>query len=207
MFKDKLQNFLIKKENEPNKKKIENLVVFVILLIITIIVINVIWNGEDNKNDEVKTDSNKKLAQTTESETINGKLEEENKDSLISDLEDILSKINGVGEVKVMITYSETSKIMPVYNEDSSEETTEEEDAQGGTRKVTQTDNKKEVIYEEKDGEKILITQSVVSPKIEGAIITAKGANNSVVKTNIIQAVEAVTGLATHKIQVFEMSD
>ena len=77
----------------------------------------------------------------------------------------------------------------------------------GGTRKITQTDNKKEVIYEEKDGEKTLITQNVVSPKIEGAIITAKGANNSIVKTNIIQAVEAVTGLATHKIQVFEMSD
>ena len=206
VFKDKLQNFLIKKENEPNKKKIENLVVFVILLIITIIVINVIWNGEANKNNGVKTDSNKKLAQTTESETLNEKLEE-NKDSLISDLEDILSKINGVGKVKVMITYSETSKIVPVYNEDNTEETTEEEDAQGGTRKVTQTDNKKEVIYEEKDGEKMLITQSVVSPKIEGAIITAKGANNSVIKTNIIQAVEAVTGLATHKIQVFEMSD
>ena len=77
----------------------------------------------------------------------------------------------------------------------------------GGTRTITQTDNKKEVIYEEKDGEKTLITQSIVSPKIEGAIITAKGANNPTVKTNIIQAVEAVTGLATHKIQVFEMSE
>ena len=207
MLKDKLQNFLIKKDSEPNKKKIENLVVFVILLIITIIVINVIWNGEDNKNDEVKTDSNKKLAQTTESKKQNEELETESKDNLISDLEGILSKINGVGDVKVMITYSETSKIMPVYNEESTEESTQEEDAQGGTRKVTQTDNKKEVIYEEKDGEKTLITQNIVSPKIEGAIITAKGANNSIVKANIIQAVEAVTGLATHKIQVFEMSD
>lgn len=68
-----------------------------------------------------------------------------------------------------------------------------------------QSDSKKEVIYEEKDGEKTLITQSIISPKIEGAIITAKGASNPTVKTNIIQAVEAVTGLATHKIQVFEM--
>lgn len=57
------------------------------------------------------------------------------------------------------------------------------------------------------DGEKKLITQSVISPKIEGAIITAKGANKPEIKTNIIQAVEAVTGLATHKIQVFEMSN
>lgn len=44
-------------------------------------------------------------------------------------------------------------------------------------------------------------------PKIEGAIITAQGASNIDVKTNIIQAVEAVTGLATHKIQVFEMTN
>ena len=49
------------------------------------------------------------------------------------------------------------------------------------------------------------IIQKTVQPKIEGAIITAKGASNATVKTNIVQAVEAATGLATHKIQVFEM--
>ena len=40
---------------------------------------------------------------------------------------------------------------------------------------------------------------------MEGAIVTAQGAGNTEVKTNIIQAIEAVTGLATHKIQVFTM--
>ena len=42
-------------------------------------------------------------------------------------------------------------------------------------------------------------------PKMEGALIVAEGANNAEVKTNIIQAVEALTGLSTHKIQVLEM--
>ena len=42
-------------------------------------------------------------------------------------------------------------------------------------------------------------------PKMEGALIVAEGANNASVKANIIQAVEALTGLATHKIQVLEM--
>ena len=65
---------------------------------------------------------------------------------------------------------------------------------------------KKEVIYQEVDGEKIPITQSVIMPTIEGAIITAAGAGNATVKSNIIQAVEAATGLATHKIQVFPMA-
>lgn len=206
MFKDKFKNFLVKKENEPNKKKVENLVVFILILIITLIVINVIWNGDKKSNDTQKSDPNKKLAQTTEGVDKSEEVSANAEDKLVVDLENILSKINGVGKVEVMITYAETSKTQPVYNEESTEEETEEKDTQGGTRKVTQTDSRKEVIYEERDGEKTLVTQSTISPKIEGAIITAEGADDATVKTNIIQAVEAVTGLATHKIQVFKMT-
>lgn len=75
----------------------------------------------------------------------------------------------------------------------------------GGTRTINENSTKKEIIYEENDGIKTPITQSVINPQIEGAIITAQGATDAQTKTNIIQAVEAVTGLATHKIQVFEM--
>ena len=216
MLKDKLKKIFVKKEGEDehetsNKKKIENLVVFLILLIVTLIVINVIWQDDESQSNgtENKIDSNKKLAETTQSSSNNmdNELNNTNEENeLVSDLEEILSNINGVGKVKVMITYAETSKTIPVYNEESTEENTEETDSEGGTRKVTQTDTKKEVIYEEKDGGSTIITQSIVSPTIEGAIITAEGASNATVKTNIIQAVGAVTGLATHKIQVFEMS-
>ena len=94
-----------------------------------------------------------------------------------------------------------------MYNEDTSQKDTEEKDTTGGTRKVIETDTKKDVIYQETNGNKTPITQSVISPKMEGAIVTAQGATNTNVKTNIIQAVEAVTGLATHKIQVFAMSE
>ena len=76
----------------------------------------------------------------------------------------------------------------------------------GGNRKVSETSSKKEVIYQEINGEKIPVTQSTIYPKIEGAIILASGATNSEIKLKITQAVEAATGLATHKIQVFQMS-
>ena len=206
MFKEKMQNLFSKKENGNDKKKVENIVVFIIILIITIIVINVIWNGDEESNNEQTTDSNKKLAETTVDTNDNNTVTN-TKDELTISLESILSKISGVGNVEVMITYSETSQTVPIYNEETSEENTEETDSEGGTRKITQTDTRKEVIYEENDGSKTLITQSIISPKIEGAIITAEGANDAIVKTNIIQAVEAVTGLATHKIQVFQMSN
>ena len=204
MIKEKIKALISQKEGEPNKKKIENLVVFLIILIITIIVINVVWTGEEKSEEDKSTnDKNKRLASETQMiETSSTQTE----DTTVRNLEEILSNINGVGKVKVMLTYSQTSKTMPLYNQDSSEKNTEEIDKQGGTRKITETDTKTEIIYQEENGKKVPITQSVISPSIEGAIITAEGAGNATTKTNIIQAVEAVTGIATHKIQVFEMT-
>lgn len=92
-----------------------------------------------------------------------------------------------------------------MYNENAKSSTTEETDTSGGIRKIQESDSQRDIIYQEKDGIKEPMTKKVIEPKIEGAIITAKGASNPEIKTNIIQAVEAVTGLATHKIQVFEM--
>lgn len=46
----------------------------------------------------------------------------------------------------------------------------------GGNRKISESSIKKEVIYQEIDGEKVPVTQSTIKPKIEGAIITATGA-------------------------------
>ena len=206
MFIDKLKKMFSNKEEEGgNKRKLENIFAFAIILIVTIIAINFILN--DGKSEKTESnDPNKRLATTQETNTSNDVSETNEKDELVKNLENILSKINGVGRVEVMITYSETSKTIPVYNEESTQEDTEETDSNGGTRKITQTDTRKEVIYEEVDGNKTLITQSVISPTIEGAIITAEGASNATVKANIVQAVEAVTGIATHKIQVFEMA-
>ena len=125
--------------------------------------------------------------------------------SLAEQLEEILSKMQGVGDVKVFVNYSESREVVAMYNENTKTSNTEENDTSGGIRKIQETDTQKDIIYQEDNGEKTPITQKIVQPKVEGAIITAKGASNAETKTNIIQAVEAVTGLATHKIQVFEM--
>lgn len=202
MFKDKL-NKLVEKDKEEgnNKKKIENLVFFIIILIITIVIINIIWNDKNTSKNVKEVDTNKKLATTNQVQVEQVSKE----DTLSQKLEAILSQIQGVGEVKVFINYSESSEVVAMYNENSKSSTTEETDTSGGIRKVQETDSQKDIIYQENNGTKTPMTKKVIEPKIEGAIITAKGASNVNVKTNIIQAVEAATGLATHKIQVFEM--
>ena len=191
MLKEKLSKIF--KGDGNNKKKTENLVFLLIILIITVVAINTIWKDE-KEDTNITNQTNKKLADRTQ-ETIttsNNSLEEK--------LEHILSNINGVGNVDVLITYNETEEIIPIYNKTDKKSVTNEIDSKGGTRTIEETDTIEEVIFQNDE----IIVQKTVSPKIEGAIITATGANNSNVKTNIIQAVEAATGLATHKIQVFE---
>lgn len=199
-MKEKIKH-LLGMENEEkdtkDKKKIENLVVLVIVIIITVVAINYIWNG-DKKEKTVVEDESKKLA-------VENTTKEASADDLETRLERILSNINGVGNVKVLITYSQTSQVVPMYDEDSTRTTTEETDSSGGTRVTNEVSSKKDIIYEENDNKKSPITQSILSAKIEGAVVTAEGAKNAEVKTSIIQAVEAVTGLSTYKIQVFEM--
>ena len=154
-----------------------------------------IWKDEDkNENTgNINTVTKKTLA------TENNKVVAES-NSLEEKLEYILSNINGVGNVDVLITYNETEEIIPVYNKTDKKSITNETDSSGGVRIIEESDTQQEVIYQNDE----IIVQKTVSPKIEGAIITATGANDISVKTNIIQAVEAATGLATHKIQVFE---
>lgn len=206
MFKDKIEKIkdkFIKQSESNNKKNIENLLVFLVLLIITVVAINVIW-GEDNKEakQEETNTSYKQLAQSVDNNSNNQEINEYN---LEQSLEDILSKISGVGKTDVLITYSETSEVVAMYNETYISSSTEEADTNGGTRKIEETDTSKEIIFEDRDGQQTPITQKVVMPKIEGAIVTAEGASNINIKTNIIEAVAAATGLATYRIQVFQM--
>lgn len=193
-----------------NKKSLENLVVFVIILVATIIFINYIWNGDKKKNNSPSSNQNTILAENTNQPvniTNNGESDVSGNmgNSLEKQLENILKNLEGVEDVNVLITYSETNKIVPMYNEDNSQSTTKEEDTQGGVRTINENSTKKEVVYQENNGQKNIVTSTVVTPEIKGAVILAKGANNGDVKSNIIQAVEAATGLPTHKIQVFEM--
>lgn len=102
MFKEqmnKIKSLILKnneetKEEGKNKKKIENLVAFLVILIITLIAINVILK-DDKKPIEDHDDQYKKLATDNEPETkstSNNELEEK--------IEHILSTISGVRKSK-----------------------------------------------------------------------------------------------------------
>ena len=196
MFKDKLKELTNGEGN--NKKKIENLVFLIVILVVTILTINFILKSDKSSIIEEKPTS-KVLANVdiTDDEIPGNDTQEQ--------LKKILSTIKGVGKVNVYISYSESSKTIAMYDEKTTTSSTEETDSSGGLRNTTSTQTQKDVIFSEKDGSQVPMTQKVVMPTIEGAIITAQGAKNANVKTNIVNAVKSATGLSIDKIQVFEM--
>lgn len=185
------------KTETKSKKKIENLIFLIIILIITYLAIKNIWT--DNKEDVKEENQNTSIGKILSNNSI-----ENSKDELEQKLENILSTIKNVGDVKVFINYKESSNIMPLYDETTTTSNTEEGDSSGGTRNVTQTETQKEIVFSQNSGETEAIIQKTTMPVIEGAIVTADGAADATIKTNIIKAVEAVTGLSIDKIQVFE---
>ena len=159
MFKEKFKDMkaLIDKEGDKNnKKKIESLIVFIIILILTIIAINMIWNDEPKKS--ISNTNYTQLA-TTDNASDASNIKVVSEYNLEQDLEDILGKINGAGKVKVLITYSESSQIVPVSNEKIKETITDEGDKIGGTRKIQESDKTTEIIYQESSGKKEIMTR------------------------------------------------
>lgn len=197
---EKIKKIFEKNSDNGSKKQIENLIVLIIILAMTVFFINKIWNDKE-KNKIESVDETKQFADNVEFSSSNME-----KDNLQEKLEDVLSSMSGIEDIKVLINYSETSQVVAMYNENKTDSSTSETDSGGGIRTITQTDVKKEVVFSGDSGSTSPVTEKIIMPKIEGAIIMIKGKNDAVTKNEIISAVAAVTGLASHKIQVLSMN-
>ena len=132
MLKEKIKSLTQKKVGKDNKKTVENLVVFLILLIITIISINIIWGKSSKSEEKSKVDEEYRiLAQNID----NSNISQRNEYNLEKNLEEVLCKISGVGKVQVLITYSETSEIVAMKNEQKNASKTEESDSNRWNKK------------------------------------------------------------------------
>lgn len=105
--------------------------------------------------------------------------------NLAEELEQILSRIDGAGEVSVLLSVAAGEET--VYQQD------ENIDASGSVRKET-------VIAANS-----ALTKQVKPERYQGAIIVCQGGGRPEVRLSIIEAVANVTGLGTDRITVLKM--
>lgn len=120
-------------------------------------------------------------------------------------LESVLGQVEGVGEVKVMITFqSSGEKIVEKdwRNSQSESEQTQEGQGAGNSR----TEEKEEVtVYERgENGGEAPYVKEVMEPQVEGVLVAAEGGGNSVTAANITEAVMALFDIEAHKIKVMK---
>lgn len=117
-------------------------------------------------------------------------------------LEEILSRIEGAGEVSVMITFQSSAEKVIEKDSEKNSETVTEADSQGGTRTTRNESRREEAVYDEADGGQEPYVSKELSPKVEGVVVIAPGGDNAVVSKNITESVQALFGIDTHKIRI-----
>jgi stage III sporulation protein AG len=105
-------------------------------------------------------------------------------------LSDVLSKIDGAGQVRVVLTVA--SGMKRVYAQDASVD-------QDGSAVQRETET---VVISTGSGTQEAVLVQQVYPKFQGALVVADGGGDPAVQLKLTQAVAALTGLGADKISI-----
>lgn len=104
-------------------------------------------------------------------------------------LEELLTQVEGVGQVRVMLTFEGTG-----------EKQVEKDES------ITADSSQEETVYEEKgSSERSPYVTSETNPKVEGVLVIAEGGGNSRIQKEILEAAQALFGIEAHKIKIMRM--
>jgi len=109
-------------------------------------------------------------------------------------LSHLLSKIQGAGNVEVMLSLRTGEQIE--YQTDTSQQTEE-----GGQQRQESST----VLYSSGSGTQSALVRQVEAPVYQGALVVCQGADDPAVKLAIVEAVSSITGLGSDQITVVKM--
>jgi len=127
---------------------------------------------------------------------------------LESKLKNILRKVQGIGDVEVMITLKTTGEKIPLKDVPYIQEELDEADGEGGSRtsNCIQKEESTVMITDEEGNTEPYILQERI-PEIEGVVVIAEGGDNVFVIKDVIEACEVLFNIPAHKVKVMKMGD
>ncbi len=122
-------------------------------------------------------------------------------------MEEILSKVDGIGKVQVMLTVKTSKERVTLKDVPYSEEVMLEKDSAGGTRESKNVTTEETTILVEGDGGDSPYILKEIEPEIKGVLVIAENGNNAMLKAEIIEAVQVLFDVPLHKIKVMKMQE
>lgn len=122
-------------------------------------------------------------------------------------LELFLINVDGIGNVKVMITLEDYGEKIVLTEKPYSKSEQKDTDSQGGTSTKTEYSQEEQVVYEkDSQGNEIPYVVKNKQPAIKGIAVIAQGGNDANMVVKITDLIEALFGVSPHKISVIGMS-
>jgi stage III sporulation protein AG len=205
MDKDKLNGEMNKLMQ--NKKFVNCLIVLLVIIFLWLAASNFI--GDDagltkGNNNNTNSPVGAQEVSSDDGITISKKLldyEEQKK----QELKDILSKIDGVGEVEVEIYFESSEVLVPATNSSIQTSETEEQDNNGGNRVTKQETQGTTVVMKNDSNTSEPFIAKTYKPQITGVIIVAEGAKSSKITYEIQKAVASFYDLSLDTVNVYPM--
>ena len=189
-----------KLKNEVSKlfknKYMGNILAVLLVIGFILIAITILAPGLLNGKNEVLTEENNTKVNTTAS-TYEDKQKIERTN--------ILRKIDGVGEVDVMINFESGEEKVAAYDSTNQTTKTEETDTNGGKRVSDQQNDTTKVVMSSESGGNSPVILKTYKPKVIGVVIAAEGAESSKVRYDIEKAVSSLYGISVEKVNVYPM--
>ena len=121
-------------------------------------------------------------------------------------LTEVLSQVDGVGDVKVTVTMESTGKKIVEKDNPQDEETSSQKDSEGAESNTQSSSTQETTVYaENENGSQTPYVSSETYPEIRGVLVVADGGGNPVIAQQIQEAVMALFHVDAHKIKVLKM--
>ncbi len=123
-------------------------------------------------------------------------------------IEEILKEVEGIGDVKVMITVKSSKEKVTLKDSPYSKETVKESDSAGGTRESQNIKTEEETVLVDGNSQtSVPYVLKEIEPEIEGVLVLAGNGNNAALKKEIMEAVQVLFDVPSHKIKVMKMQE
>lgn len=121
-------------------------------------------------------------------------------------LEKLLGEMDGVGAVRVMITFSASGEEIPLKDVVRSDSDTTETDSGGGMRIVNEDAFEEETVYmTDAEGRRIPYIVRTTKPEVIGVAVIAEGGGNPEVQKNITAVIQSLFRIEANRIIVTKM--
>ncbi len=120
---------------------------------------------------------------------------------LEKEITDLLGEIDGVGEVKVMITLESGEENVYVHQEKTASDTHRQQEQNNSQEEVKIT-SENEIVIIDKSGSNSALVEKTLQPVVQGVAVVCSGADDIKVVCAVTNSVSVVLGVPTHKICV-----